>query len=242
MAETGDATPAEQASRFLAGLITKIGDCERPTPGDVQTLSVGDRERLLLAVSARLLGPELQLMATCPHCREKAEITARVADLIALPCPAPDEIHLEAEDGRWRARIRPPTGADLKRAARGAPDAARVLLTDCLIELVDPSGRPVEATVLPAECEAHVASALAGLDRMAECSVEINCPYCQVPIEALVDGYTLLRAALGGAGNLYQEVLGMTRAYRWSEAEIMALPVIRRRRYLAAAGLEGASP
>ena len=33
---------------------------------------------------------------------------------------------------------------------------------------------------------------------MAECSVEIACPTCQAPIEALIDGYTLLRAALGG--------------------------------------------
>jgi len=31
----------------------------------------------------------------------------------------------------------------------------------------------------------------------------------------------------------------MTRAYRWSESEILALPIIRRRRYLAAAGHEG---
>jgi hypothetical protein len=242
MAEAGDATPAEQTSRFLAELITKISDCERPTPGEVLALTVGDRERLLLAVSARLLGHELQLVAACPHCREKAEISARVADLIELPAPAPDEIDLEAEDGRWRARIRPPTGADLQRAARSAPDAARALLTDCLLELVDPAGRPAQPTVLPAECEARVASALAELDRLAECSVEIACPTCQAPIEALIDGYTLLRAALGGAENLYREVLRMTRAYRWSEAEIMALPLIRRRRYLTAAGVEGAPP
>jgi hypothetical protein len=240
MAEASDVTPVEQASRFLAGLIAKIGDCERPTPDEVLALSVGDRERLLLAVSARLLGHELQLVATCPHCREKAEIGARVADLIELPTPAPDEIDLEAEDGRWWARIRPPTGADLRRAARGTPDAARALLTDCLVELVDPAGQPAAATVLPAECEARLASALAELDRMAECSVEIACPTCQAPIEALIDGYTLLRAALGEADNLYREVLKMTRVYRWTEAEIMALPLIRRRRYLAAAGLEGA--
>src|SRR5262249_44530947 len=119
-----------------------------------------------------------------------------------------------------------------------APDAARELLTDCLVELVDPHGRQAAATVLPAECEPRVASALAELDRMAECCVEIACPACQAPIEALIDGYTLLRAAMGGVENLYREVHRMTRAYRWSEAEIMALPLVRRRRYLAAANLE----
>jgi hypothetical protein len=242
IAEMGDATPAEQVSRFLAGLIIKIGDCERPTLDEVLALTVGDRERLLLAVSARLLGHELQLVAACPRCREKAEISVRVAELIDPPSPAPEEIDLEARDGHWRARIRPPTGADLQRAANGAPQAARVLLTDCLVELVDPAGRPAAATVLPAECEPRVASAIAELDRMGECSVEIACPSCGAPIETLIDGYTLLRAALGGAEKLYREVLRMTRAYRWSEAEIMALPLIRRRRYLAAAGLEGARP
>lgn len=240
MAEAGDAAPAEQVSHMLSRLITRTGDCARPTPDEVLNLSVGDRERLLLAVSGRLLGHELQLVATCPHCLEKSEITARVADLIELPVPAPDEIDLDAEDGCWRARIRPPTGADLQRAARAAPRAARALLTDCLVELVDPAGRPAATTDLPAECEARVASALADLDRMAECSVQIACPTCQATIEALIDGYTLLRAALGGSDRLYRDILRMTRAYRWSESEILALPIIRRRRYLAAAGLEGA--
>jgi hypothetical protein len=242
IAEMGDATPAKQASKFIAELLIRIGDCEQPTMDDVLALTVGDRERLLLAISARVLGQDLHLVTTCPHCRKIAEISARVPDFIGPPGPAPDQIDLSAGERRWRARIRPPTGADLQRAAINEPNAARGLLTDCIVELVDPAGQPAAASALPSECESYVANALAELDRMAECSVEIACPSCGEPIEALIDGYTLLRAGLGGAERLYQEVFRMTRAYRWSEAEILSLPLIRRRRYLAAASLEGARP
>lgn len=241
-AEIGEAMPAERASRFIAGLIVRIGGCERPTLDEVLALTVGDRERLLLAVSARLLGQELSLVTTCPHCSEIAEISVRIADLIGPPAAAPDRIAFEAGDGQWRARIRPPTGADLERAAAASAAAARDLVIGCVVELVDAGGRPAAATALPPECESHVADALAELDRMAECRVDLDCPACAQPIGALIDGYTLLRAGLGEGENLYHDVFRMTHAYRWSEAEILSLPLARRRRYLAAAALHGMRP
>jgi hypothetical protein len=240
LAELGQsATPAECVSAVVAALTLRIGDCEQPSMDRILQLTAGDRERLLLAISARLLGPELDLVTPCPSCRDLAEVPVRFGDLIASrPASAPDRIELQTGDGQWTARCRPPAGADLERAVHGGPDAARMLIVGCLIELIDPAGNRVAAGALPAECEARVASALADLDPAAECRVEIECPSCAEKIEALIDGFTILRTGLGGAQQLYDDVYRMARAYHWSEAEILSLPLKRRRHYLAIA--EGA--
>lgn len=238
-----DATPAERVSAIIAALALRIGDCEQLSMDQILELTAGDRERLLLAISARLLGEELDLVTPCPSCRNLAEISVRFADMIAWrPAAAPDCLALEAGDGEWIARCRPPTGADLERAARGGASAARNLLVDCLVELIDPAGNAAAPSALPAECEARVGDALADLDRAAECRVEIRCPSCAEVIEALIDGFTILRTALGGAQRLYDDVYRMARAYHWSEAEILSLPLRRRRHYLAIAERAEARP
>lgn len=234
-----DATPAERVSALIAALTLRIGDSEQPSMDQILQLTAGDRERLLLAMSARLLGPELDLVTACPSCRNLAEVPVRFEDVIASrPAPTPDRVALAAGDGRWMARCRPPTGADLERAVHGGPDAARKLIVDCLLELIGPAGNRVAAGALPAECETRVANVLANLDPAAECRMEIECPSCAEKIEVLIDGFTILRTGLGGAQQLYDEVFRMARAYHWSEAEILSLPLKRRRHYLAIA--EGA--
>jgi hypothetical protein len=243
-AELGqDAAPAERASALIAALTLRIGGCERPSMDQILQLTAGDRERILFATSARLLGPRLDLVTSCPACRNLIEIPVRFEDVIALrPAPMPDRIALEARDGRWIARCRPPTGADLERAVRGGPNAPRMLIVDCLIELIDPVGNRVAPAALPVECENHVAKALAELDPAAECRMDIECPSCANPINAFLSGYIILQTALGDMRRVYDDVFRMARAYHWSEAEILSLPLRRRRHYLAVAGGAGANP
>jgi hypothetical protein len=233
LAELSNAAPAERVSALVAALVQRIGECERPSADQLLELTVGDRERLLLALAARLLGAELDLVTPCPSCRSLVEIPVRFADLIAVrPEVAADRIELQANDGRWTARCRPPTGDDLPRALR---HGTRRLIVDCLTELIDPAGNRVAGETLPPECEAPMSSALAELDPAAECRVEIACPSCAEAVEALIDGFTILRTAFGGPSRLYDDVYRMARAYHWSEAEILALPLGRRRHYLAIA-------
>jgi hypothetical protein len=234
----GHATPAEQVTALLAALTQRIGSIERPAPDRIRELTAGDRERLLLALCARLLGPETDLVATCRACAALAEVTVRFADLADLAAVgniADPRVALMADGGPWTARLRPPNGFDLERAARGAPDAARELMLSCIEELGDPSGRSVAPGVLPAACEGQLADALLALDPAAESRVGIDCPSCAEPIDALLDGFAILHSGLGGANRVFDEVFRMARSYHWSEAEILALPLHRRRRYIAIA-------
>jgi hypothetical protein len=238
LAENGGATPAENASALIGALTLRVGALERPSADRLRQLTAGDRERLMLSVSVRLLGADIDLVTPCPSCRNLIEVPVRFADLIAArPEQVADRIELEASEGIWMAGCRPPTGLDLEWAARAGASGGRALLVGSLIELIDAEGNDVAAHALPRECEGRLAEALAQLDPAAECGVEIACPSCAEPIAAMIDGFTILRTALGGA-RLYDEVYRMARAYHWSEAEILSLPLRRRQHYLAIA--EGA--
>ena len=247
LAELGvDATPAERVSALIAALTLSIGTIEHPRKEQLLQLTAGDRERLVLAICARLLGGQIDLVAACPSCRAIAEVPVRIDHVVALRPESPLDhertVGLDAGNAHWTARCRPPTGADLEKAARGGPDAARSLIVDCLLALTTPDGCPASAGELPRECESAAADALAAFDPAAECRIAMACPSCGDEIDAVLDGYTLLRTALGGARQIYDDVYRMARAYHWSEAEILSLPMGRRRRYLAIADGAEARP
>jgi hypothetical protein len=234
-----DATPAECVSGLIAALTLRIGEIECPTMDHIRKLSAGDRERLVLALCARLLGPEVDLIATCPSCGAVAEMPVRFADVAGASArssvPAESQIELAAGDARWVARLRPPAGADLERAARDGPQAARDLIVSCIEKLTDPSGHRVAQSELPTACESVVAYALLTLDPAAESLIEIDCPSCAKPIDALLDGYAILQCGLGGANRIYDDVFRIARTFHWSEYEILSLPLRRRRHYVAIA-------
>lgn len=235
LAEMTAASPARCASALIASLVLRLGDSS-PTTEQLLQLTAGDRERLLLAVSSRLLGAEGDLVASCPACKSLVEVAIRFRDLLsARPTSSDRRCSLAAKDGAWTAEIVPPTGMDLERAIGAGPDGARRLLEDCLTALFDPHGHNVSREALPEECETELAEKLLALDPLAECRFTVECPDCAASFETLLDGFSLLKSALGNADQLCGDVYRMARAYHWSEADILALPLARRAHYLAIA-------
>lgn len=243
MAGLAGAPPAVCISAIIACLMLRIGDRAEPSRDRLLSMTAGDRERVLLALCRYLLGPEVDLVVPCPSCRSLCELQVSFADLMTQhPAPSNGRCTLAAEDGSWTARIRPPTGHDLEEAARGEAGSARRLLENCLSELVDPSGRSIAGDGLPRECETALGEAIAALDPIAECRIGVDCPHCATSFDTLLDGFTLLRTAIGDANDLYGDVYRMARSYHWSEAEILDLPLKRRRHYLAIVQAEEGHP
>lgn len=240
LAEMSAASPARCANALIASLVLRLGDSS-PTTEQLFELTAGDRERLLLAVSSRLLGAEADLVASCPACKSLVEVAIRFRDLLsARPASSDRHCSLATKDGAWTAEIVPPTGVDLERAMAAGPDGGRRLLEECLTALVDPQGHDVSREALPRECEGALAERLLALDPLAECLITVECPHCAAAFDTLLDGFSLVKSALG-ADQLYGDVYRMARAYHWSEADILALPLARRARYLAIAAAAEAS-
>jgi hypothetical protein len=202
-------------------------------------LTVGDRERLLFACAAATLGDEVDAVAHCPECQELVELAIPARDLIGIPAggfrPQEHELVERAAGEIRRLRFRLPTGSDLEeaaQAARAGPDvAAATLLARCVLQVTDGHGKPVPGPIGP-ELAAALDQAVADLDPAAEAIGEGRCPVCGAVIHGILDGFALLASGLASSDRLLAEVDSLARAYHWSEAEILALPVPRRRLYL----------
>jgi hypothetical protein len=223
---------AARVTALLARAVERIGDAPAPDRDGVRALSVGDRERLLLTLHALSFGNAPDLVVTCsgPACGERLELGLTIEDIVQRPVAAPAALH-EARLGDARVHFRLPTGADQEEIAEevlslgeGDPEAAAEALIDrCLV------GAPA---LDRAALRALLAERMAALDPQAETMVDVACPSCGAVTPALVDAAPLLFARMADGRRLMAEIDRIARAYHWSEAEILALPVDRRHAYL----------
>lgn len=213
-----DAPAVEAASLLLDRCITKTGDgCHEQ--GLAGALTIGDREVLLRRLYALSFGKRVVATFVCPDCRETIALDLDVTEFETAP-PEPGPIHIcRTETGSIAFRL--PTGADQERAARLGGDAAMAIAEACI-------GGPLRPGSF-----AVLEERLAEVDPNAETEVSVSCPACRALASAYLDSFELLRAALGGIGAILVDVDRLARAYGWSEADIVALPAARRRRYLA---------
>jgi hypothetical protein len=228
--EARDRSRAEQVTGLLGRCVARVDELEADE--DVtRSLTVGDREALLLHLRAGLFGDRLSCVIDCSECREAMDVDLLVSDLLVPPYDEVSERHtVELAGGRGKADVRLVTGADQEAAAHCGGGAAGLeeLIARCVFDV-----RGGDGAVPPLVLAEAVSHSLAELDPQAEITIDAACPTCDEPISALVDAAGILLAELtAGDDRLLREVDAIARAYHWSEAEILALDVRRRRRYL----------
>ncbi len=247
LAELADAPETARATALAAATTSRMGGAA-PSADDVRALAVGDRERLLMALYRVTFGPAIDAIARCgaAGCGAAMDLTLSLDELLTEPAPAgvpaPDgepsayETTLTGEHEGWRARFRLPTGGDLEAAgvaARVDPGgAADLLVEQCVLEVSDREGRARGVGELGPDARQAIGEAARRLDPCAETTLQLTCPACGASSTALFDVGPFLLATLGRPGEVFEDVHRLARAYRWSEADILALPVARRRRYL----------
>ena len=227
-------THAERVTGLLSRCLARL-EGDEPREEAVRTLTVGDREALLLHLRAAAHGDSLPCLLDCPDCAERMDLELRVSDVLLPPYPdarASYETTVSAGRTRYDVRFRLPSGADQEAAAR-APDleaGMRTLLERC-VEEVRARGRRVRG--VPDAVREELPRLMAELDPQAEVVVNLSCPACGGETSALLDTATILfRELTGRAEHLYREVHAIALHYHWSEDEILALDTRKRRRYL----------
>jgi hypothetical protein len=230
--DDADALTVEFATRLLASCVLTLRTNGGEVPasrGHVRALTAGDREIVLLALRRAAYGDRLDLVVTCPDvtCGAIMDVTLTVSDLLRGPVVTPTDRDTDVTG------IRPVTGDDLHAVAACALDdpeaAVRRLAARC-------TGRDDGAT-LTAEELAAVESALEALDPHAEHELVLRCPECELTFTSSIDAGELLRQEMTASiTELDLSVHLMASAYHWRERDIMALPIVRRRRYLRVLG------
>jgi len=181
-------------------------------------LPIGERDRRLFALRARLFGPQLEAVAACPRCGEKLDIACDGRAVFA----GDGAQHAEVEVAGRRLSLRAPSTVDLLDVAELPPaERPAALLARCAGEAVDDRLREA------------VEARLAELDPLGEVSFALGCAACGHEWAEVFDIAGFLWTEVGDrAQRLLREIHTLARAYGWREADILALTPQRRAAYL----------
>jgi hypothetical protein len=188
---------------------------------ELAALDVAERERRLLALHERWLGPVLDCVADCPGCSEALEFAL---DAGALDAGAPVSPPPATGDLRFRL----PDSVDLAAAGACADPAQgrRVLAARCVLG-------PAAGAVVDEDDVAAVAAAMERVAGLADTTIALTCPACDAAWSVALDLPSFVWAEVGAAvGRLMVEVDALARAYGWTEDAVLRLPPGRRRDYV----------
>jgi hypothetical protein len=232
--------PAHRTTALLARCLEGLGTAGPVTTETVRSLTVGDREALLLHLRRLTLGDHLQAFVECPapDCGETMDLDLKVSDLLLPPydhCRRSYEAEVAENGTDYRVRFRLPTGADQEDAAilaRTDPQAAAErLLRRCVESATNGDGESVGA--LPPAVADRISAAMSELDPQAELMLSLTCPTCSHAFLAPFDTANYLFQELDSrVKRLYREAHLLAFYYHWSEAEIINMPDRKRRLYL----------
>src|SRR5919112_6357195 len=124
--------------------------CPEMSAEELNALSVGRRDRLLIALRERTFGPRLTCLATCDACGDSLELSFDCSDISADgETETPAELSIEREG--FEARFRLPNSGDLVAVARcDDADAARRGLLERCVTGATRAGAEVAPLELPA--------------------------------------------------------------------------------------------
>jgi hypothetical protein len=188
--------------------------------------SLARRDAALLAIHRERFGEVLRCAGQCPSCGTALELELPLTELIPASVP---ETGLRIVHDGIEIEYRLPSRVDLLAVAD-----ERTLAERCVIaarRVAD--GAAIDAASLPMSALARMGEAMAELHPAAGLLVDVTCEVCGGRWDAGLDVARFVAArARVDAMRVIAEVHALAGAYGWTEAEVLAVPRPRRRRYL----------
>ena len=189
-----------------------------------ESLTVGQRDALLLTLRRQMFGSEVFGVASCPECGVQLDVTFDIDDVWQVPPGDPAQpADLMVRDFTVRAHA--PTTSDLLAldlAPRGA-DRRQLMLHRC-IEHASHDGVEVEVEDLPDAVIAEVVERLQSVDPQADVQLALRCAGCGHGWSVTFDILSYLWVELGGrARSLVRDVHVLASAYGWRQDDIAEL-------------------
>lgn len=232
--EHGRAAP-RPAHRALALLSAADSDLSRDT---VSRLTVGARDRLLLALRRDIFGPRLNAVTICPGCRSDLEMEF---DTEAISVISASETELDdanaplsiSRDG-YHIVFRLPNSADLLALPEQASiDQARQHLIERVMLRASRGDEEIATTELPQALLDALDERMSLADPQADVRLNLSCAGCGANWQAPFDIVSYFWSEVEAwAMALLRDVHRLARAYSWREADILALSASRRQCYL----------
>lgn len=226
--EEGAAQPP--AGRALALLAAALPGAD---VGQLASLTIGERDELLLDLRQECFGPALGGRVDCPECAEPLEVAIEADRLrAAWGTPPPAEGTVRAAGHEIRFRL--PTSRDALAVDPGDANGPGQLVARCVLGATSAGSPAPAATLEPGALDA-VAGAMARLDTRIDVRVALTCPACGHGWSPALDIAAYLWAEIDTAARrLMHSVHALALAYGWTEADVLTVSPWRRQGYLQA--------
>jgi hypothetical protein len=238
--EAGNLLPACWTTEVLHRCACRTDNGEPLTEDWLRSLTVGDREALILQLRRLISGDRLQCVLECPapDCGAKLDLELRVTDLLIPSRAAQPDVHeVSVTEGStsWRVRFRLPTGGDQEAIAELAREnlgaAVAALLHRLVHAVVSEDGS--ELYELPEAVRRQLPQLMSEFDPQAETNLLVTCYACGNSFDVLFDAATYFFQELqAGMCLLFHEVHLLAYHYHWSLRDILGMRTGLRRRFL----------
>lgn len=192
-------------------------------------LTIGQRDRHLLALREQLFGFQIDGTVICPACAEKLELTFATADIHTPELPQSSDPFTLEVDG-YCLQFRLPNSLDLLSLPING--TANHLIQRCLLTVTH-NGESELADTLPIHIVETVIAFMEETDPQGDVKLALICPACQREWLAIFDIVSFLWAEITSwTFRVLQEVHLLASAYGWCEADILGMTAWRRHFYL----------
>lgn len=213
--------------RALALLVA----CGRPSQ-QLETLSIGQRDALLIQLRALVFGAQVQSVADCPSCGERLELSFDLHDLL-VAAPGDPSVAFELICDGYTLLARPANVSDLLLLKPNNLQQARSQLLQRCVLRAQYGDQEISPADLPAPIVDRLSADLAAADPQADVQLLLDCPSCGHEWCALFDIVSFFWRELDAwARRTLRDVHTLAWAYGWCESEILGLSAERRALYL----------
>ena len=234
--------PAHCATHLLARCVSRVGDRSPVTPEDIRSLSIGDREAILLHLRRLTFGDLMQCATICPaeDCGEQLEWVLSIDSLLVrgpIASKPRYAMRVSEDDRQYSVEFRLPSVGDQEAAAVLAPRdpeaAGDAILCRCVERVSTEDGAALEPEAWPVAVHSQLPMRMTELDPQAEIELALVCPACGTEFTTFFDAFAYISQEISShADSFYREIHLLAYHYHWSEAEILAMTPHKRRRYI----------
>lgn len=190
---------------------------------DLEQLSLGERDRLVLQARSLLFGTKMSGLTICNACQEQVEFEVPMRAL--LNAHSPKEPSITVDGVGFRLGVRLITAGDVEAVA-GSRNPRESLFQRCVT-----SGTWEDAAMDRAIRTAG--EKLADADPLANITIDLCCPACSANFAPRFDPWRFFWDELEiWARRVFQQIHTLATAYGWTEDQILALSPSRRAQYL----------
>ena len=214
-------------------LLLLSASCPERSIDTLAKLSIGQRDALLLTLREMTFGQSLNGMASCPECCEHIELSFNMTDIRITPGSEPPE-ELTIKANGFEVRFHLPGSQDLAAITEYEDIglAQEELLRSCLIT-AHHNGKDISFDKLPSGLSEVIAKKMEESDPHSDIELALSCPTCGYQWQAIFDIVSFFWSEINAwSYRILHEVHTLARAYKWREADILAMSPLRRQFYL----------